>query len=112
MHEDYLMNIATTLFFICYVPDFYANYANKNANIYNVFEKVIMMVGTGFALGYAISINSTPLLINYSPLFGLDVIALAIRGYYAYRNRNIDVRVVLELVNQPIPIENPMHDTL
>lgn len=112
MQEDYLMNIATTLFFICYIPEFYANYANKNANMYNVFEKVIMLAGTGFALGYAVSINNTPLIINYSPLFGLDVIALSMRSYYAYRNRNVDVRVVLELVNQPIPVENPMHDPL
>ena len=41
MSNEYLMNTASILFFICYIPEFYANYINKNANTYNVFEKVI-----------------------------------------------------------------------
>ena len=33
MAYDYLMNMATLTFFICYIPELYANYKNKNANI-------------------------------------------------------------------------------
>ena len=33
MSNDYLMNTASTLFFICFIPEFYANYVNKNANL-------------------------------------------------------------------------------
>jgi len=94
MPREYLMNIASILFFICYVPEFYANYRNKNANIYNVFEKVVMMGGTGFGLGYSLTTDSKALMINYSTLFVLDIIALYIRIFYAYKNRNRDVRVL------------------
>ena len=111
MSNDYLMNIATVLYLLCYAPDFYANYVNKNANIYNVFEKVVLLSGTGFSLSYAISINNRALLINYIPLFCLDFTALGIRMYYAYRNRNIDVRV-LTIQSDEIEPEiqrNPLH---
>ena len=106
MAQDYLMNIASVLFFICYIPEFYANYRNKNANIYNVFEKVVMLAGTGFGLGYSLSSESSTLIINYSTLFCLDTIALFLRAYYAYKNRGVDVRL-LEIHNpiQEIDIE-------
>lgn len=107
MSTDYLMNIATSFYFICYIPEFYANYANKNANIYNVFEKIVMLTATGFGFGYSISINSQPLIYNYGPLFALDVIALGMRGYYAYKNRSREVRVLLEDVKYN---RNPLHD--
>lgn len=87
MAQEYLMNIASVLFFICYIPEFYANYRNKNANIYNVFEKIILVGGTGLGLGYA-------LVINYATLFSLDIVALSMRGYYAYNNYGRDVRVI------------------
>jgi hypothetical protein len=106
--SDYLMNIATGLFFICYIPEFYANYVNKNANIYNVFEKVILLTATGFGFGYALSIKNKTLVYNYGPLFALDALALCMRGYYAYRNRGHEVRVITE----EFDIEsnrNPMH---
>jgi len=119
MHEkmdedDFLMNTATCLFFICYIPEFYANYKNKNANIYNVFEKIVMLGGTGFAFGYAVTIKNDALILNYGPLFALDTIALFMRGYYAYKNRHIDVTLhckensVGEHDDQ-IP-HNPLHD--
>lgn len=38
MSNDYLMKIATVLYLLCYAPDFYANYVNKNANMYNVLD--------------------------------------------------------------------------
>jgi len=101
------MNTASTLFFICYIPEFYANYVNKNANLYNVFEKIILFTATTFALSYSIKTNNKALIINYSPLFALDFIALNIRCYYAYKNINRDVRVKNDL---GYDIENPMHD--
>jgi len=94
MNPDALMNTATTLFFICYIPEFYANYINKNANIYNVVEKVILLFGTGFALGYAVETRNQALIVNYAPLFVIDVSALSMRAYYAYRNRARDVRAL------------------
>lgn len=121
MSNDYLMNIATVLYLLCYAPDFYANYVNKNANMYNVLERVVLLSGTCFSLSYAISINNQALLINYIPLFCLDFTALGIRMYYAYRNRNIDVRVLTiqsheiepEIQRNPLhSIENVLEDTI
>jgi hypothetical protein len=116
MSTDYLMNIATFLYFVCYVPEFYANYLNKNANIYNVFEKVVLLGGTGFSLVYAVSIDNNTLLINYGPLFLLDSIALFMRAYYAYKNRKRDVRVIekedkwvdIEMQALDMPVHNPI----
>lgn len=95
MPKEYLMSIASSLFFICYIPEFYANIINKNANIYNVFEKIVLIVGTGFGFGYALTTDSNALKINYGILFGLDTISTSMRAYYAYKNRNKDVRLVL-----------------
>lgn len=94
MSQEYLMNIASTMFLICYIPEFYANYRNKNANMYNVFEKVFMTLGTGFGLGYSLTTESQALVINYSALFTLDMIALCMRVYYAYMNQGREVRVL------------------
>ena len=110
MANDYLMNIASILFLICYIPEFYANYRNKNANIYNVFEKVVMISGTGFALGYSLSTNSPALRFNYSTLFFLDTISLIIRIYYAYKNRNYDVRIIHHINNDTNIIHNPIQN--
>jgi uncharacterized protein with PQ loop repeat len=85
MEYDYLMNIATGLYFICYIPELYANYRNKNANIYNVPEKVVIFIGTSFALAYSVINMNTALIANYAPLMFLDTIAMMMRIYYAYR---------------------------
>ena len=108
MSEDYLMNIASILFFICYIPEYYANYVNKNANFYNVFEKIVMLSATTFALSYSVKINNQALVINYAPLFVLDTIALYMRGYYAFKNRNRDVRLITNN-DFGCDIENPVH---
>lgn len=105
MNPDYLMNTATVLFFICYIPEFYANYINKNANGYNVLEKCVLLLATGFGLGYSITTKNTTLMINYGPLFGLDAIALIMRAYYAYTNRYRNVRIIDQEY-----IENPLQD--
>jgi uncharacterized protein with PQ loop repeat len=89
MNHDYLMNLATIMFFICYIPELYANYKNKNSNIYNLPEKAITLTGSAFAFAYALSVNDIVLLTNYGPLLTLDIIALLMRGYYTYRNHSI-----------------------
>lgn len=110
------MNIASVLFFICYFPEYYANFINKNANYYNILEKVLILIGSCFALQYAIETNNQPLIINYAPIITLDSIALLMRFYYAYRNRNRNVKVVYEntiktmnIESQEEIIENPIH---
>lgn len=108
MSTDYLMYIASVGFFICYIPDFFANVINKNANIYNVYEKIIILISTSFALSYSITINNNALIINYAPIFFLDFISLTMKSYYAYKNRNIDVRVL----NGKIAFENVLHDDI
>lgn len=85
MSHDYLMNTASTLFFICYIPELYANYKNKNANFYNMPEKVLLVFASTFALAYAIINDDTSLILNYAPLLGLDIIAFLMRLYYVYR---------------------------
>jgi hypothetical protein len=116
MADDYLMNIASILFFVCYFPEFYANYINKNANMYNVFEEIVIVIATTFALSYSVNVNNKALILNYAPLFVLDTFALFMRSYYAYKNRHLDVRIknqnilIQDVENQMHDIENPMHD--
>ena len=86
MQYEYLMNTSSALFFICYIPELYANYKNKNANIYNVPEKVLIVFGTGFAFMYSYMNAEPTLMINYGALLSLDVIALLMRIYYVYIN--------------------------
>jgi uncharacterized protein with PQ loop repeat len=83
----YLMNIASVSFFICYVPELYANYKNKNANIYNIPEKIIMVIGSLFAFLYAMLNNDLALMTNYGPILGMDIIAFIMRAHYVYKNR-------------------------
>ena len=91
MKYDYLMNISSALLFICYIPELYANYKNKNANIYNVPEKVLIVFGTSFAFAYAIMNEDIALMSNYGPILTLDVIALLMRVYYVYINHYKDI---------------------
>jgi uncharacterized protein with PQ loop repeat len=84
---DYLMNAASFIYITCYVPELYANWKNKNANIYNIPEKVVMVLGTSFAFSYSVLNNDTSLMINYAPILGLDIMALLMRVYYVWKNR-------------------------
>jgi uncharacterized protein with PQ loop repeat len=88
MSHDYLMNIATIMFFICYIPELYANYKNKNANIYNIPEKILVLSGSSFAFAYALLTNDIVLVSNYGPLLTLDIIAFLMRAYYVYKNNS------------------------
>jgi len=80
------MNIASVLYIGCYIPELYANYKNKNSNIYNLPEKIIIFIGTSFAFSYSLITKDTALLINYGPILILDLIALLMRVHYAYKN--------------------------
>lgn len=93
MNTDYLMYAASCLYFSCYVPELYANYKNKNANIYNFPEKAIVFIGTTLAFSYSVSNNNIPLITNYGPLLFLDGIAMLMRGYYTYQNLNLEKNV-------------------
>ena len=86
---EYLMNIASGLYLICYVPELYANYKNKNANLWNVPEKVVILIGSGFAFAYAAVNGDQALLINYGPILALDFIACVMRAWYAYLNNRL-----------------------
>ena len=110
---NYLMNIASLLFFLCYIPEAYANIRNKNANAYNIPEKIIMLCGTGFALSYAITIKDTSLMLNYAPLMSLDCIMLSIRIYYAYfyKEKMLEIQQHLECTMiEDTEIPNPIHN--
>lgn len=109
---DYLMNIATGLYLICYVPELYANYKNKNANVWNVPEKVLILFGTGFALSYGILINDTAIIINYAPLFGLDCIAMFMRIFYAYKTAQAQRHRVLEDVKSSVEVSSTENGTV
>jgi len=82
----YLMYTASVLYMVCYIPELYANYKNKNANGWNMPEKVVILVGSTFALSYSIMLEDRTLMINYAPLFALDFIAFVMRAYYACKN--------------------------
>lgn len=88
--HGYLMNIASILYIGCYVPELYANYKNKNSNIYNLPEKIIIFIGTSFAFSYSLINMDTALLINYGPILILDLIALLMRAHYAYKNAYVE----------------------
>ena len=108
MNYEYLMNLATLMFFICYIPELYANYKNKNANIYNVPEKVLVLSGTAFAFAYAFLINDNVLISNYAILLTLDIIALLMRTYYTYKNHlnkeNITNSIQPQINTDPIEV--------
>jgi uncharacterized protein with PQ loop repeat len=89
MTANYLMYSASILYFVCYVPELYANYKNKNVNAYNVPEKIIMLAATTLALTYAVVNENAELMTNYAPLLMLDVVALLMRLHYTCVNRNI-----------------------
>jgi len=89
MAHDYLMNTASALFFICYIPELYANWKNKNANFYNMPEKAVLVLASVFAFAYSVVNGDVALMTNYGPLLGLDIIAFGMRLYYAYKNKGV-----------------------
>ncbi len=84
-NHDYLLNIASVLYIVCYVPELWANYKNKNANVWNMPEKVVMLIATSFAFSYSVLSEDSALILNYGPILGLDILAFGMRGYYAWK---------------------------
>jgi len=89
MESSYLMYSASVLYFVCYIPELYANYKNKNINIYNIPEKVIMLIATVMAFSYSVLIDSPELMANYGPLLAFDIVAINMRLYYLYLNTKV-----------------------
>ena len=88
MAYDFLMNTASALFFLCYIPELYANWKNKNANFYNMPEKILLLLASSFALTYAIVNSDISLISNYGPILALDIIAFLMRLYYVIKSKN------------------------
>lgn len=86
MDDDSFMYAATILYFICYAPSVYADYKNKNANIYNLPEKLVSLCATTFGLVYSIRIDNTPLMVNYGPHLVMETITLLFKLRYIYQN--------------------------
>jgi hypothetical protein len=93
MSYNYLIFTSTVCYFIGYLPDLYANWKNKNANIYNVPEKLVFLIGTCFAMAYSIQTQNDALILNYAPLLSLDIMVLLMRVYY-WRMNNNHVKVI------------------
>lgn len=102
MAYDFLMNTASALFFICYIPELYANWKNQNANFYNMPEKALLLLASSFALAYAIMNSDLSLISNYGPILALDIIAFIMRLYYVFKNKN-EVILVPSLDSSPSP---------
>lgn len=73
-------------------------------------EKVVILVGSTFALSYSIMLEDRTLMINYAPLFALDFIAFVMRAYYACKNCErptvVDVATVVDAT--VATVANPM----
>ena len=100
MAYDFLMNTASALFFICYIPELYANWKNKNANFYNMPEKVLLVLASGFAFSFAMLNSDIALISNYGPILVLDIIAFGMRLYYVYNNSNTHAIQRIEIASR------------
>jgi uncharacterized protein with PQ loop repeat len=87
MNDDVFMYLATVLYFMCYAPGVYADFKNKNANIYNLPEKIISLCATTFGLIYSVRINNIPLIVNYGPHLIMETTTLLFKIQYIYQNR-------------------------
>jgi uncharacterized protein with PQ loop repeat len=85
MHE-YLMNIASAFFFICYIPSLYDTIHAKHVNIYSLPDKILIFIGSSLAFSYSFLNNDTSLMTNYGPIVVLDLTGLLIRAYRIYSN--------------------------
>jgi uncharacterized protein with PQ loop repeat len=84
---DLIMYFATGANVISVLPELYANYINKNANVYNLPEKIMLVIGSSLGFSYGIMINNTPVCVNYGIFILLDSISLFMRVYYASYNK-------------------------
>ena len=93
MPNQYLMYIATGFYLFCYVPELYANYINKNANIYNLPEKILLLFGSIFAFSYSLQLGDISIITNYSLALFIDIIAIIMRSYYVILNRKQNLTI-------------------
>ena len=105
MAYDFLMNTASSIFFICYIPELYANWRNQNANFYNMPEKVLLLLASSFALAYAILNSDISLMSNYGPILALDIIAFLMRLYYVFKTKT--TLILSSVPESPISIPDP-----
>ena len=97
------MYTATGFYFVCYIPELYANYKNKNANCYNVPEKILLFIGSLLALSYAVQLGDISIITNYGLAVGIDIIALSMRIYYSYHNNR---QIILPVSTEILSLEN------
>ena len=102
MANEYLMYIATGFYFCCYLPELYANYINKNANIYNLPEKIMLWIGTLFAFTYSVQLGDISFIVNYTLALFIDCVAISMRGYYIIINyrKQVDIQNVIKGLNE------------
>ena len=86
MSAAYVLYAATFLYVSAALPDIYATYKNKNSNIYNLFDKGVLLTACSLGMTYGILTNNTPIIINYAPSVFLDALSLSLRLYYASKN--------------------------
>jgi len=108
MPNEYLMYIATGFYFVCYLPELYANYINKNANIYNMPEKILLLIGTILAFTYSLQLGDMSIIVNYSLALFIDCVAITMRSYYVIINyrKQLEVQYIIkelkELTDPPV----------
>ena len=101
MPDVYLMYIATGFYFFCYLPELYANYINKNANIYNMPEKILLLIGTILAFTYSLQLGDMSIIVNYSLALFIDCIAITMRSYYVIINyrKQLEIQYIVKELN-------------
>jgi lipid-A-disaccharide synthase-like uncharacterized protein len=107
---DYLMNTASFLFLVCYIPEFYANYKNKNANIYNLPEKILLLFGSIFAFSYSLQLGDISIITNYSLALFIDIIAIVMRSYYVIINRKQNLTIAHHSLHATHDVQHATHD--
>jgi lipid-A-disaccharide synthase-like uncharacterized protein len=102
------MYTATGFYFVCYLPELYANYINKNANIYNMPEKILLLIGTILAFIYSLQLGDISLIVNYALALFIDCVAITMRGYYVIINyrKQSEIKYIIkelkELTDSPV----------
>ena len=83
---NYLMYSATAIYLAVYIPTFYAEFKNRNANIYNLPERIFSIIACLFGLSYSIVNHNTELIVNYTPHLILELIILCVKIRFAHKN--------------------------
>lgn len=81
------MFAASALYFVCYAPIVYADWKNKNANVYNLPERFISLAATTLGFVYSLRIKNISLLTNYGTHLVMETLTLFFKVYYVSKNR-------------------------